>query len=398
MKTNFRQQIPFVGPNGKLIELILQEYHNKNWRKIVELCEDSKSFLVLSYRAEAFFKLEEEFSGLDIVFSINSQLNTSEDHSDENMLGIAKSLVLNNIYHNKNDDSCFLKAKEIFSYYAMLGNAFACSYVAKLHAKGYGCKKDLKVAFIYHEKAANMGYLPSMFKLGNYYDYGLGVKIDNSKALHWYTETAKYDYAQSLCNLGLIHSHGIGGVCRDKTKAFEFYERAANLGSPSALFNCARYYMKGKVVSQDHKRALELFQASASKSYPKALLALGFIYYDGTLQNEVDLHRAKSYFRKAVIVDYSLMFQVPCAFLNVELYLSAIEANPKAFKLINRQFSETREFVLWAVHRNRKVFKYLPSKFQLDCDVYMLYNGMYLRLKQGNHELHPLKDMNFRFI
>ncbi len=85
----------------------------------------------------------------------------------------------------------------------------------------------------------------------------------------------------------------------DPPEAVKFLERAAEAGSPEAQFELAKLYERGTGVPVDHKRALELYQASADQNYADAINDLGFLYYQGALGLPADPQKALRYFERA---------------------------------------------------------------------------------------------------
>ena len=54
---------------------------------------------------------------------------------------------------------------------------------------------------------------------------------DKTKAAEWYEKAARRGYAPAQCNLGFFYDRGVG-VAEDAAKAVEWYERAAAGLSP----------------------------------------------------------------------------------------------------------------------------------------------------------------------
>ncbi|GBC02992.1 hypothetical protein RclHR1_04920001 [Rhizophagus clarus] len=81
-------------------------------------------------------------------------------------------------------------------------------------------------------------------------------------------------------------------------KAFELYQKAANLGNNIAQFNLAFMYDKGEYVDKDDDKAFELFKKSAEGEYPGGISELGYCYYNG-IGTDVDKQKAFELYRKA---------------------------------------------------------------------------------------------------
>lgn len=82
---------------------------------------------------------------------------------------------------------------------------------------------------------------------------------------------AWYEKASALpdCNpivffeLGYLFQHG-EGVDSDNIEALKWYEKAASLGVPQAMYNLAYFYQNGLVVDQDIQRAARLLRDATS--------------------------------------------------------------------------------------------------------------------------------------
>lgn len=82
---------------------------------------------------------------------------------------------------------------------------------------------------------------------------------------------AWYEKASALpdCNpivffeLGYLYQHG-EGVDSDNIEALKWYEKAASLGVPQAMYNLAYFYQNGLVVDQDIQRAARLLRDATS--------------------------------------------------------------------------------------------------------------------------------------
>ena len=66
----------------------------------------------------------------------------------------------------------------------------------------------------------------------------------------------------SINLFGYFNYHGIGTIV-NKQKAFESYQKAADLGNGYALFYLAGMYFNGKDVDKDYNKAIELTQKAA---------------------------------------------------------------------------------------------------------------------------------------
>jgi len=123
------------------------------------------------------------------------------------------------------------------------------------HDQGIGCLLDPKQAFIYFEKAANMGdiseTLVASHELGNCYIQGKGVDKSQAKAIHWYKQSANAGFALSHFSLGQIyHSQG------KFTDAFRLFELGANQGQNESQCSLAYCYEHGVGVQPSLQKSI----------------------------------------------------------------------------------------------------------------------------------------------
>jgi len=88
--------------------------------------------------------------------------------------------------------------------------------------------------------AANEGSAEAQFELAKLYEAGLGIEQNTNKALDLYELAAAADFPDALNDLGFLYFQGgVGRILRDQRKAVEYFERAADLKQPQAMFNYA---------------------------------------------------------------------------------------------------------------------------------------------------------------
>ena len=54
------------------------------------------------------------------------------------------------------------------------------------------------------------------------------------------------------------------------TKAVEWYEKSANLGFSTAMFNCGNNYKDGREVTKDLNQAREWYTKAVAQGHPNA--------------------------------------------------------------------------------------------------------------------------------
>jgi TPR repeat protein len=116
-----------------------------------------------------------------------------------------------------------------------------------------------------------------MTLLGEIYAQGLGVGRDDAKAAQWYKLAADKGNRDALF-AGNVQFQGRAGT-RDLAEAARL--AAARLGHPSAAYDLGLLYLQGQQVTQDFKRAAELFAVAAEAGNPEAQYALATMYKEG---------------------------------------------------------------------------------------------------------------------
>jgi TPR repeat protein len=74
--------------------------------------------------------------------------------------------------------------------------------------------------------------------------------------------------------------HGIWQE-QDPIASHQWFLKAAEQGSPGAMFGLASQFEQGEGVAKDLKQAFSYYQAAAEKGHPKAQHKIGFFYYLG---------------------------------------------------------------------------------------------------------------------
>jgi TPR repeat protein len=80
-------------------------------------------------------------------------------------------------------------------------------------------------------------------------------------------------------------------------------EQAANMGSPSALYELGLMYVRGNGVARDESRGIALIEQAAEKELPAAMLALASALYSGEGVAQ-DRERARHWLVRAAETGY----------------------------------------------------------------------------------------------
>ncbi|WP_407071956.1 peptidoglycan-binding protein [Rhizobium subbaraonis] len=125
-----------------------------------------------------------------------------------------------------------------------------------------GVAIDMAEAAKWYAKAAERGFAPAQYRLGNLYEKGQGVERDLEKACSLYEEAARQGNASAIHNLAVLLATG-GGKAPDFAAAAEWFKKAADLGVRDSQFNLAILYARGNGVKQDLEESYKWFAVAA---------------------------------------------------------------------------------------------------------------------------------------
>ena len=88
---------------------------------------------------------------------------------------------------------------------------------------------------------------------------------DYQEAFSWYMKASALPHCNPIVffELGYLFQHG-EGVDSDNIEAHKWYEKAASLGVPQAMYNLAYFYQNGLVVDKDIQKAARLLRDATS--------------------------------------------------------------------------------------------------------------------------------------
>ncbi len=119
-------------------------------------------------------------------------------------------------------------------------------------SKNYDPQKGVEL----YQQAAAAGDLDAKYELAKILETGTGVAQDIPTAIRFYRELADDDYANAINDLGFLNYLGGGvGIPKDKKRALELFNRAADLRQPEAMFNFAVLIDAGEVKGKNSKDA-----------------------------------------------------------------------------------------------------------------------------------------------
>lgn len=219
---------------------------------------------------------------------------------------------------------------------AFEGDVRAISRLGFCYQNGMGTNEpDLKQAYEWFRKGAELNDGRCMAYLGHWYLVGQMGTPDYAKALEWFKLGAENGDGHAMGYVGVCHHNGIGvvqdhekgvrwfkrgceagdgaswvylGVCLlegtgiepNDDKAFSAFKRGDEMGSNHALAYLGQMYLQGRGVSQNHDLAIRYLRDGVAIGSALAHAFLGYCYRDGIGFDRPDLDLALEHLEKGV--------------------------------------------------------------------------------------------------
>lgn len=231
-------------------------------------------------------------------------------------------------------------AKEAFFWYrrsAEQGLAIGQYYTGVCYDNARGVEGNKTKAFLWYKKAAKNGNVWALYNLGIFYERGIGgIETEEKEAFICYKESAELGLAEAQYNLAVCYQNG-RGVEIDEKEAFAWYKKSAEQGLADACYNVGYCYLMGIGCPQNYESAFSWFNKTLEKgngfelakdaAYNAGLMlfngmisggnyldyfinaaqrgdnlsqnVLGYCYENGKGVKEIDIEKAKYWYRKA---------------------------------------------------------------------------------------------------
>lgn len=112
------------------------------------------------------------------------------------------------------------------------------------------------------------------------YDKGIGLEKNKQIAFQWYEKAAEMGYAKSQFNLGLCYLNG-DGVSKDIKEAIKWFRLAAEQQDADAEAQLGYLTATGKGIKQNFLEALSWYRLAAEHGDIAAYANIGHFYSDG---------------------------------------------------------------------------------------------------------------------
>ncbi|PIE00676.1 MAG: hypothetical protein CSA81_13570 [Acidobacteria bacterium] len=141
------------------------------------------------------------------------------------------------------------------------------------------------------EKRVEEGDSELLFDLGN-------IALEEGlpeKAVEFWEKAAQAGSPEAKCNLGILYENG-DGVAQDLDKAREYYDEAARGGAEAAYYNMARLFDNPEYPDYDLYIAILLYKKAAETPDYDACYQLALLY-EGE-HEEKNLQKAAEWYKK----------------------------------------------------------------------------------------------------
>ncbi len=183
------------------------------------------------------------------------------------------------------------------------GDVNAMMLLAKHFETGQVLPQSYERAIVWYKKAAEKDDTSAMRKLAGFHRIGQGVAADPALSDQWLEKVAAKNGPSAMTDIGLEFENGQFSGKKDLVNARKWYQRAADLSDPRAMWLLAEIIMRGRDKSErDPKLAIELLKASAELGQTQAAARLGLAYHFGE-GVEIDGKAALEWYKKAEEAD-----------------------------------------------------------------------------------------------
>lgn len=132
-------------------------------------------------------------------------------------------------------------------------------------------------------QAAQYGYPPSQFKLGQAYENGfLNCPVDPRRSIAWYSKAAEQGEVEAEFALSGWYLTGADGILpQNDGEAYLWARKAADRGYAKAEYAVGYYTETGTGIKQDLEEAKRWYMRAAAQNYTRAMQRLTELKYGG---------------------------------------------------------------------------------------------------------------------
>ncbi|EMR11441.1 hypothetical protein PNEG_00460 [Pneumocystis murina B123] len=182
----------------------------------------------------------------------------------------------------------------------------AMFFLASCYGDGtLGLSVDHKQAYMLYYSASKYKHPQSIYRTAVCLEIGMGVKKNQERAVQYYQRAASLGNVTAMYKIGIILLNGLLKQVKNPRKAIFWLKKASELAdeeNPHALHELAILYEKednGGVVMRNEEYSFELYMRAAQLMYPPSQVRLGYAYEHGILGCEIDPKKSITYYLSA---------------------------------------------------------------------------------------------------
>ena len=188
------------------------------------------------------------------------------------------------------------KAVKYFGLAASSGHLDAQYELALCYKRGEGVELDEEMAIDFFAMAAEEGHIKAKYQIAMYIMKEKGATADYVVEIYDQLIGANLKKkADKLLTLAAKYYRGIHQTLDHS----QFYNTVLTRGDSALQYKLGKRFWHGKNVTQDLRKAVDLFTASAIKEHSGAQFYLGICFKHGWDVVEVDLNKSFEYFSRA---------------------------------------------------------------------------------------------------
>jgi len=166
----------------------------------------------------------------------------------------------------------------VFILFLLISSIYASSALneARYIHKTKGAYKAIPL----FQDLADEGNIEAMIDLARIFIIGDRVQIDIKRAFHLLHKASKLNSARADYMLGKIYQSKKSPY-HDKIDAYNYFVDSANAGYGKAQEMLGKYFLFGKVVEKDYKKAIYYFKEASKQRVYTANCYIAFMYANG---------------------------------------------------------------------------------------------------------------------
>lgn len=171
----------------------------------------------------------------------------------------------------------YIKAIKLWTPAGEAGSAKAQTNLAKMYVNAQGTGQSKEKAFYWIDKALGQEYAPAFSVTAELHQKGIFFPADWKKAYEFYERASELGEGRGAYFIGMAQEDW--GNIKD---ALELYERAARRGFPDAQAKLALMYEQGTGVDVDLNKAMQWHLKAAQQDFQYSIYAVGVNYKNGS--------------------------------------------------------------------------------------------------------------------